>query len=205
VRKINTQAVVLKSINYRDADRIYTLLTQHRGKITAVARGVRKITSRRSGNLDSFNLVDLKISFSEKRFNNIEEVVLINSFKKIKSSKRKTILAFYFAELIHKSVEEDASVEEIFQLLSKTYKLLDKSNKSFEFLTAFFEIRLLKYLGYLPSYKDLEDSFGVGILAKKIFSGDTKGLSNEKVNRVRTVLDSFIKRNISDEFKSLKL
>ena len=52
MRFFTTNAIVLRRINYADADRIYTLLTCDFGKISAIAKGVRKIKSRKAGHLD---------------------------------------------------------------------------------------------------------------------------------------------------------
>ena len=61
MKKYNTKAIVLKSVKYKDADKIFTLFTKEYGKISAIGRGVRKINSRRSGNLDTLNYVSVGI------------------------------------------------------------------------------------------------------------------------------------------------
>ena len=80
MKKVNTVAVVLKSINYRDSDKIYTLLSKDLGKIPAIARGVRKISSRRAGNLDTLNLVKVGLSEGLGGMRQIDEVSGLNSF-----------------------------------------------------------------------------------------------------------------------------
>ncbi len=51
-RVYKTEGVVLKYRNYGEADRIVTFFSKHYGKLTALAKGVRRITSKRSGSLE---------------------------------------------------------------------------------------------------------------------------------------------------------
>jgi DNA repair protein RecO (recombination protein O) len=57
--KVKTEAVVLRSIRYGEADRILHLLTTARGRIGAIAKGVRKPRSRFGGRLEPFFRLDL--------------------------------------------------------------------------------------------------------------------------------------------------
>src|SRR4029079_6454364 len=56
---VKTQAVVLRSIRYGEADRILHLYTPHRGRIGAIAKGVRRTRSRFGGRLEPFFRLDL--------------------------------------------------------------------------------------------------------------------------------------------------
>ncbi len=50
-----TEGIVLKRRNFGEADRILTIFSKERGKITVLAKGVRRITSRRAGNVELLN------------------------------------------------------------------------------------------------------------------------------------------------------
>ena len=58
-RTFRATAVVLRHVEYGEADRILTLFTLERGKIQAIAKGVRKIRSRKAGHLEPFTRVRL--------------------------------------------------------------------------------------------------------------------------------------------------
>jgi DNA repair protein RecO (recombination protein O) len=148
MKKYITQAIVLKNIKYKDSDKIFTLLTKDHGKITAIARGVRKIASKRAGNLDTLNLVSVSIRENAGGFRDIEEVKTIESFKNLKADLKKSTEAYYIVELIHRSIEENEEVREIFDLVVKSLKSLEKSEYSGELVVSFFELNLLKILGY---------------------------------------------------------
>ena len=56
---LKTEAIVLRSIRYGEADRILHLYTPHRGRISAIAKGVRKTRSRFGGRLEPFFRLNL--------------------------------------------------------------------------------------------------------------------------------------------------
>ena len=55
------EAVVLRTQNLGEADRIVTLLTRRHGKVRAVARGVRRTSSKFGARLEPFSQVDLQV------------------------------------------------------------------------------------------------------------------------------------------------
>lgn len=148
MKKYNSRAVVLRNFKYKDSDKIFTLFTKEYGKISALARGVRKISSRRGGNLDTLNLISVKIHEDRSGIKNIEEVKTIESFKNIKKDLNKSLKAYYIAELVHKSTEEGEKLEGIFDLLVRFLKVLEKNGYSGDLFVTYFEINLMKLLGY---------------------------------------------------------
>lgn len=54
VRLFSTPAIVLRRADYGEADRLLTLLTPERGKLRVLAKGARKITSRKAGHIELF-------------------------------------------------------------------------------------------------------------------------------------------------------
>ena len=68
------EAIVLKNRKHGEADKIFTLYSKKKGKITAIAKGVRKVSSRRGGNLDTLNHVVLGVNEGKGDFKYITEV-----------------------------------------------------------------------------------------------------------------------------------
>ena len=65
---LTTEGLIIKRKDFGEADRILTVLTDRFGKISVVAKGVRRITSRRAGNIELLNLVKLHL-FKAKNYN----------------------------------------------------------------------------------------------------------------------------------------
>lgn len=157
----STECLVLKNSNYRDADKLYTLFSPEFGKFTAVAKGVRRINSKRLGSLDSLNQARISFSESHRGIKIIHQAQVIDSYEEVKRSMSGIAKALYMMELVHRFFyQEDyghESAPEIYHLLIKSMANLDKfyfkfPNGSFNFVPVrimnLFESRLMKILGY---------------------------------------------------------
>lgn len=144
--------IVLKSINLKDTDKMYVLYSKELGKISATAKGIRKITSKRSGALDTLNNSKVKVTFNSKSpskgYMYISEVTTVNTFINLKSNLSKTKDAYYIIELFNKLVEELETNVDLYNLLLDTLKLLNDLNTNNQKVLTYFEINLLKILGY---------------------------------------------------------
>jgi len=147
--RYTVEAVVLKFTNYKDADKIFSLFTREKGKISATAKGVRKISSRRGGNLDTLNHISVGITEGEnQKYKIITEVKTLDSFKNLKNSLENSVKGFYIVELIHRLLDEGQHNEAVFDLLVSNLKKLDTHlNNEVSRINAF-EISLLQNLGY---------------------------------------------------------
>ena len=145
-----TEAVVLKNFIYKDMDKIYTFLSKDKGKISGIGKGVRKVSSRRGGNLDTLNLVEVHLNEHKSGQNYITEVKTIEAFKDIKQDLELSKKAFYMAELVNRFLYEDENSEAVFNLLVKALKSLQNGNGELDLRVNKFEIKLMQILGYQP-------------------------------------------------------
>lgn len=144
-RTYKTEGIILKRINFGEADRILTIYTKHYGKIRAIAKGVRKITSRKGGNVEAFNHVSLFLA-QGKNLDIVCEVEVINSFKSWRKNLKKVGLAYYFCELVDKLTPDGQANRAVFELLREFLGRIGKESESE--LTRSFEERLLEELGF---------------------------------------------------------
>ena len=86
------EAVVLRTHKLGEVDRILTLLTRQHGQIRAVAKGIRKTTSRFGGRLEPFTIVDLQL-YEGKNLDTVTQVEQLASYatKIIEDYQRYTI------------------------------------------------------------------------------------------------------------------
>jgi DNA repair protein RecO (recombination protein O) len=147
MRSRNVDALVLKSINFRDTDKIYTVISKELGKISVKARGIRKINSKRLSSLDTLNYVRIGV-VGDGALKTITESKLIHSFSNLKRDLDKLNTAYYFIEIINKIVHESEEDSYIFELLSKCLKRLDEVSYNDSRVENYFELKLLEYLGY---------------------------------------------------------
>lgn len=166
--RFTTECIVLKNTNYKDSDKIFTLLSKDKGKIVVVAKGVRKIASRRKGTLDTFNHIRVGITESRNSFDYLTEVVPITSFTELKNDLHSAVKGYYMLELCDRLLEPENSQTEVFELLLKVLRLLDKKALDASILVGYFELLLMKKLGY-------ELRFDRCVSCTRSFSDDWEG------------------------------
>jgi DNA repair protein RecO (recombination protein O) len=59
MRQISTEGIILKRINFSEADRILTVLTSNNGQVSMLAKGVRKSKSKLAGGLEIFSVSEI--------------------------------------------------------------------------------------------------------------------------------------------------
>lgn len=132
----------------KEADRIVTLLTESRGKISALAKGIRRAKSKFGARLEPFNLVELLI-YKGSSLDIITSVEIIDSFPRLRDDFEKSNIALAMLDLVDK-VMIDQPDKRIFDfLLTGLSALSDLSDNLDLFLTAF-DIKLLSLSGFMP-------------------------------------------------------
>ena len=146
-----TEGIVLKRSNFGEADKILTLFSKHHGKISLIAKGIRRTTSRKGGNLELFNQVRIFVA-NGRNLDIVTEAEVINSFKDWRRDLRKVAVAYQLCELVDRLTAELAENQEIYDLLlnSLTNLLPVTDHQS---LIANFELSLLQSLGFWPRGK----------------------------------------------------
>ncbi len=145
------EGFILKRKNFGEADKLITLFTKNHGKVVSVAKGVRKITSRRAGSLELLNQV--KVSLHQtKGLPILTEAQIENTFPDLKEDLNKISIAFLVLELTDRLFEEGQENRNVFDLISDTISRIDKTQtlgeaKKFQIS---FQIKLLTEMGYLP-------------------------------------------------------
>lgn len=176
MRAYKTEGVILKRLNYGEADKILTIFTRHYGKIRALAKGVRRITSRKGGNLELFNWVILFLA-KGKNLDIVTEAQVKDSFLGFRKDLKKVGVAYYFCELVDKLCPERQKNEKVFYFLIEGLRDLQKKFDDSNHWTAFvraFEVRLLEELGFWPRGKSVESldvtAFIEGIIERELKS-----------------------------------
>ncbi len=144
----STKGIVLKAVNYRDADRIFTLYSESYGKIPAIARGVRRIRSKRGGSLDTLNFVSFTYFEGSTGHRSITEVQVLDSFVRLKSSVERISRAYKILSFMHRRVVDEVPDPRIFWLTQSTLTLLDDLTLSADAPLLYFYVNMLDYLGF---------------------------------------------------------
>ncbi|MFA6453517.1 MAG: DNA repair protein RecO [Microgenomates group bacterium] len=142
---ITTEGIIIKRSNFGEADRILTVITPYKGKIKIVAKGVRKITSRRGGNVELLNKVRLHI-YQSTGMPILTEAESIETFPKIKNDLIMSSYGSYIIELADKLLPEEQANPAAYQLLASILGLLETNPRQI-FIRAY-ELKLLSVMGF---------------------------------------------------------
>lgn len=152
MKSYKTEAIILKSKNYGEADRILTVFSKNHGKLVIIAKGARRITSKKGPTLEVFNKVTLMLS-NGKNFDIVSESTVIENFAGLRKKLKLVGLAYNVCELTDKLTPEHQESPAIFDLLSQTLKSLS-TKVTDKNLIINFKQKLLEDLGYVQ--KDIK-------------------------------------------------
>jgi len=145
-----SEAIVLRSIDYGESDRIVTFYTADFGKVKGIAKGAKRSSKRFANTLESFSR--LQLLFSLRNYDGlalIEEGKVINHYLGIRGDLKKTLFVSYILDITDQFTIEHRKNEALFRLVRDFLELMDSANAS-EDLIRVFEMRLLRLAGYEP-------------------------------------------------------
>lgn len=141
-------AVVLSRNNIREFDQLVSLYTKEHGKIEVLAKGIKKITSKNSSNLETFSVVDIEVA-EGKEINHLIRVQSVRLFKNIYNDFDKIFLAGYGASLAHQHILVGERDDRVFDFLRSFFEFLDLAEKiNATHLATAFIFKLWHYLGF---------------------------------------------------------
>jgi DNA repair protein RecO (recombination protein O) len=147
-RRYTTDAIVLSRFDFGEADRILTLITPGGGKLKAIAKGIRRPTSRLGGSLEPF--AELQVSLARGRtFEVVTQVSVGHAWLRLRDSLEGAATAWYLAELADRSLEERTAAEPLYGLLRRAYELLDAGMAAGR-VARWYEMHLADELGVRP-------------------------------------------------------
>ena len=147
-RGYNDYGIIIKTLPYKDADKIITLLTCHHGLVTCFAKGARRSTSKKSPHLDLLNLVSFQMNGDSTLF--LQEAVSQKTFLKLKSDIKKTSLAMSFLEILNQLLAESVEDQPLYTSFVNFLEKLNHSQTEEQNhkLSTQFGTYLLRHLGY---------------------------------------------------------
>jgi DNA repair protein RecO len=145
-KSFSTEALVLKRFNAGESDRIVTLLTPQEGKLTGVAKGVRKMTSSQGSLLEPGNYVSIHVIHT-KSMPILSQTRLINDYSPIKTSLKGMKQLAEVLEIVDQLFPEGAEEEELFQQVIQVMNQLNKPQVSFQVIQDQL-VEILIQLGY---------------------------------------------------------
>jgi DNA repair protein RecO (recombination protein O) len=172
-RSFRAFAVVVRHSDWGEADRLLTLYTREQGMVRALAKGARKITSRKAGHLQPFTHITVQLAKGRDLLI-VTQAETINAFLPLHDSLTKTGYAAYVVELLYRfSYEEEGGNPTLFKLLVETLDRIEKEEDAW-LAIRYYEMRLLDAVGFRPQLFECANC-GREILAEEQYFSFTAG------------------------------
>ena len=154
-RGYKTEAVVLRSFRLGEADRVLHLYTLARGRVGAVAKGIRKTKSRFGARLEPLSHVELMLHEGTGELQTVTGVELLHSHHAAREQRYPLGVGLVGAEAMLRLFTEQEANPRAFQALTRFLELLDElpahtTRPALDPLALSFQLKLLWLSGYLP-------------------------------------------------------
>jgi len=157
-RSYRTEAVVLRSLRFAEADRILHLYTSERGRIGAIAKGIRKTKSRVGARLEPLSHVEVMLHEGSGELQTVTGVDLIDAHRPVREQPYRLNVGLIGAEAMLKLYAEPEANPKAFAALTRFLEALDgtaapdgpAARPALDPLALSFQLKLLWLSGYLP-------------------------------------------------------
>ncbi len=147
-RSFRIEAVVLRHNDWGEADRLLSLYSREQGKLRAIAKGVRKVRSRKAGHLEPFTRVRLQMARG-RDLPLVTQAEALDAYLPLRENLVLVGYTWYVVELIDRFTYEDEENRSLYRLLVDTLSRLSTGHEA-DLVVRYYEIRLLDLLGFRP-------------------------------------------------------
>ena len=149
---VKTEAVVLRSMRYGEADRILHLYTPHRGRVGAIAKGVRRARSRFGGRLEPFFRLRIELHEGRGELLTVTGAQTVDGHARLRGDARALDAAARACDAVGRLFETSEPHPGVFNLLCRQLALLDERTAlaAGRAQTLAFRLKLLLAAGLAP-------------------------------------------------------
>lgn len=147
-RSFRAEVIVLRHSDWGEADRLLVLYTPEMGKVRAIAKGVRKMRSRKAGHLEPFSRGILLLARGRDMLI-VTQAETIDPHLALREDLLRLGYASYVVELLDRFTYEEDENRALYRVLSETLSRLNTEEDP-ALPVRYYEIRLLDLLGYRP-------------------------------------------------------
>ena len=165
-RTYKTEAFVLRSFRLGEADRVLHLYTHDRGRVGAVAKGVRKTKSRFGARLEPFSHVELLLHQGSGELHTVTGASLVDPHRPAREDPFRLSVGLVGAEAMLRLYVEEERNERAFEALTRFFEALDglpaalSGRAALDPLALAFQLKLLWLSGYVPHLEDCVECGG---------------------------------------------
>ncbi len=152
-RTYSDEGFVLARRVYGEADRILSVYSRCHGRLSLLARGVRKTGSRKRGHIEVFNLIKFS-AVHGRGLDIITEAEASENYSAVRADLKKVAVAYFFMEVVGRTTRENEKHEALYELIGSYLNRLKTEQKLKSFRKSFIKA-ILTTLGFWPEGREL--------------------------------------------------
>ena len=146
---LSVSALVLRRADYKDYDRMVTLLTAEQGKVDAVVRGCRRPKSELMNAAEPFVCGQYQLYFAHDRYS-VDQYKVTDGFLPLRADMDKLMLAGSWLRVAEKIAPEEVECRDLFDLMMNALSYLTYSELPPQLVDAMFKLKLSRIQGFSP-------------------------------------------------------
>lgn len=156
MRTLETEALILRSVDFGESDRVLHLLVPELGRITAIAKGARRSVKRFGGTLDLFNRLRVQIALKRPGLmSRLDRARLVHSYSALRTHPARFAMGCYLLELLDRVAPEGGTERDMRRLFGFALSALSMLSERIpdERLRIILELRALDAAGLRPELR----------------------------------------------------
>jgi DNA repair protein RecO (recombination protein O) len=145
-----TTAIILRRVAYGEADRIITVITPDMGKLSLMAKGVRKIKSKLAGGIELFSTSEISYIVGRGSIDTLSSSRLLKHYGQITKDINRTMLGYELIKLLD-TITEDQPEQDYFDMLQAAFEALNDATIDADLIRVWFSAQLLRQAGFTPN------------------------------------------------------
>ena len=150
---VKKKGIIIAESNMGDFDKMLTMLTPDSGKISCVAKGARRPSSKLLAGTQ-FLCFGEYVMYKGQEHYSINSCETIEVFYNIRTDLDKLNYAVYITKIIQDVTAENENSFKILQLFLNTLYMISETDKDLDFIVSVFKIKLLCILGFKPRVEE---------------------------------------------------
>lgn len=150
---LKTRGIVIKEVGIGEADKLITIFSRNRGRISALAKGGKRPKSKLSAGSQLMSYGEY-VLYSGKDMYTVNSCEVLEPFYEIRNDMVRLTYAVHFLDIVMEIVQENQSSPKLLQLLLNSLYMLTRAEKNPELVSRIFELRSLIITGYAPHVRN---------------------------------------------------
>ncbi|HEU4914012.1 MAG TPA: DNA repair protein RecO [Candidatus Saccharimonadales bacterium] len=169
-----TTAIILGRTDYGEADRILSLLTPEYGKLSLLAKGVRRVKSKLAGGIELFSVSEITFIKGRGEVGTLVSTRLVKHYDRIVGDLNRTMLGYDLIKQLNRATEDETEPA-YFDVLRDTFEALNDVDIPSDLVRFWFAAQMLRLNGHAPNLQsddrgerlsvDRRYEFGTGHMA----------------------------------------